>query len=551
MKERNKKVVALLLTAAMAMSVGVTANATERISEETITLTVSGAMPSGLEDWTNLACIEEYENRLGIKLDCSGFVSTDWPTQRTLMFASDELTDMIMNAGMAIADVNNYGSQGYLLDFNEYRDLMPNMVAAFEEHPELEAYLTTEDGHIYGMTQLGSDVLGSLARVFINRNWLENVGMEIPTTLDELYNVLVAFKEQDANGNGDPNDEIPMLWDASTATFMAAERAILDAFGIYASGAGQFYFVLQADDDGQVYFANTSENYKEFLKFMKKLWDEGLIDPDAFTYENADQIKMKAADDQYGFFGCASAPFVLAGTDISYDKNWAALLGMESEYNPDRGFSVASSITSGIKFVASATTEYPEEIAKFVDYFFTEEGRQAAVGGYEGQGWNWVENEVLGVQVIDYYCPEGYSSAEEYRYKGNVLNTCLQFYDLTSPAAAALFEQPLEKITDTAVVEKYGWAALLAEAYRQDGVTEKETYPVMAYTTEENEVKATYKTDISSYVKQMEAEFITGQSDIDEDWDTYVETINQMGLPQVLEAEQAAYDRYQAVVANK
>lgn len=245
MKNRNKKVIALLLVGAMTMGLGVSVSASEKISEEGVTLTVAGNKPSGLEDWTNLACIQEYKDRLGINLECD-FTETDWPTQRTLLFAGNELPDLIMNAGFSISDVNSYGSQGYLLDFNQYRDIMPNMVATFEEYPELESFLTTEDGHIYGMTQIRSDMTDRLMRTFIKRTWLENLGLEVPTTLDELYDVLVAFKEQDANGNGDATDEIPMLWIPTAAT-----RELREPFWM------RLEFILQAGVISPISFRQT------------------------------------------------------------------------------------------------------------------------------------------------------------------------------------------------------------------------------------------------------------------------------------------------------
>ena len=378
------------------------AGGTVRISEEEITLTVGGQKPSGLEDVNNLAAIEEYRTRLGIKLE-PNFTETDWATQRTLLFAGNELPDLLFNAGMSVSDVNTYGSQGYLLDFNEYRDVMPNMVATFEQYPELEAFLTTEDGHIYGMTQLRSDMTDRLMRTFINRNWLANLNLEVPTTLDELYDVLVAFKEQDANGNGDTEDEIPFLWDLGG--YQGGERTILDAFGIYPAGWGGFTYILQADENNQVQLANISDNYKEFLKFMNKLYEEGLMEQEAFTLAG-DVATARAKEDLYGFFGCGSAPFVLTQSDISTDKNWVAVAGLESALNPDKGVSIISPVVNNIALVASADTEYPEEIAKFVDYFFSEEGMFAGAIGYEGQGWDWNENEALGVKVPKWRTPE-------------------------------------------------------------------------------------------------------------------------------------------------
>ena len=547
MKNRNKKVIALLLVGAMTMGLGVSVSASEKISEEGVTLTVAGNKPSGLEDWTNLACIQEYKDRLGINLECD-FTETDWPTQRTLMFAGNELPDLIMNAGFSISDVNSYGSQGYLLDFNQYRDIMPNMVATFEEYPELESFLTTEDGHIYGMTQIRSDMTDRLMRTFIKRTWLENLGLEVPTTLDELYDVLVAFKEQDANGNGDATDEIPMLWD-TYGGYQGAEITLLDAFGIYPAGWGDFTYILQADENNQVYLANTSDNYKEFLKFMKKLWDEGIIDQEAFTYDSSEQETAKAQEDRYGFFGCGSAPFVLTGTDISTDKDWVAVSGLSSEYNQDHGVSVISPVVDGICLVASADTEHPEEIAKFVDYFFSEEGMMAGAIGYEGQGWDWNENEALGVKVPKWRCPDGYASAEEYRYKGSVLNNCLNMHE-SNLDRVALFEVPIETLDKDEVLTEFGWAALVAKAYRQDGITPKDAYPIVAYTNEETNRRVSLKNDVSTYLGQMRAEFITGQTDIDEGWDAYKETVNQMGMEELIQIEQAAYDRYLAVSAE-
>ena len=528
-------------------STGETANAggTVRISEEEITLTVGGQKPSGLEDVNNLAAITEYRNRLGINLDPT-FTETDWATQRTLMFAGNELPDLLINAGMSVSDTNNYGSQGYLLDFNEYRDVMPNMVATFEKYPELEAFITTEDGHIYGMTQLRSDMTDRLMRTFINRNWLENLGLEVPTTLDELYDVLVAFKEQDANGNGDATDEIPFLWDLGG--YQGGERTILDAFGIYPAGWGGFTYILQADENDQVQLANVSDNYKEFLKFMRKLYEEGLMEQEAFTLAG-DVATARAKEDRYGFFGCGSAPFVLTQTDISSDKNWIGVAGLESAFNPDKSVSIISPVVNNIALVASADTEYPEEIAKFVDYFFSEEGMFAGAIGYEGQGWDWNENEALGVKVPKWRVPEGYASAEEYRYKGSVFNNCLNLHE-SNLDRVALFEVPVETLQKDEVLTEFGWAALVAAAYRSEGITDKAAYPIVAYTNEENDSRSTLVTDVSNYIAQMRAEFITGQTDIDAGWDTYVDTVNQMGMDRLLEIEQAAYDRYLAVGAN-
>lgn len=183
----------------------------ERICDETITITMGGRQ-GPTKDWQNTIMIQGIEEKMGIHIDCQPVANDAWETQRTLMFSTDSLPDILTCTMMSVADVNNYGADGYFLPLNEYLEYMPNLQKLMEENPAYAKYITAPDGNIYGLTRLvPQEQAGRLNRVFINGEWLKNVGMEVPQTVDEFYNVLKAFKEQDANGNGDPNDEIPLL----------------------------------------------------------------------------------------------------------------------------------------------------------------------------------------------------------------------------------------------------------------------------------------------------------------------------------------------------
>lgn len=508
------------------------------IASEEITVTAAGPMPSGCEDWTQLAVIEEYAERLGIRLDCELY-QTDWETQLTLKVASDELPDLIMGSGMNVSDVNEWGSEGYFLDLSEYLDLMPNLQAYFEEYPELKAYCTTSEGNIYGLPRIKIDMTDRLTRSFINRQWLENLNLEVPTTLDEYYDVLVAFKEQDANGNGDPNDEVPLLFTSPAGGYDAIEKTFLDSFGIFTSDPK---YILQADEDNKVELSNISDTYKEYLRFMNKLYEEGLMEQEAFTI-TGEEITTREQDDIYGSMGCGSAPFVMANKDISYDANWVALSGMITDIHPERETSIASPVQNSILVAINGKTQYPEAMARFIDYLYTDEGIISAVRGYEGVTFDWVEDEMLGVEVPEMYTPEGYSSGEEFRYKGAVLNESLNLIE-KNVDRQAMFDSGKEVLEDPAFVEKYGWAALVIDAFKTEGITGVDAYPVVSYTTEEIEKRNTVFKDITTYLEQAKAQFITGELDIDKDWDTYVRTVEQMNLEQLMEIEQAAYDRY-------
>ena len=511
------------------------------ITSEEITVTAAGPMPSGCEDWSQLAVIDEYANRLGIRLDCD-FYETDWETQLTLKVAGDELPDMLIGCSMNVSDVNEWGGEGYFLDLSQYMDLMPNLKAYFDQYPELEAYCTTSDGHIYGLPKLKVDMTDRLTRSFINKQWLDNLGLSVPTSIDEYYDVLVAFKEQDANGNGDPDDEIPLLFTSDSGGYTALEKTLLDAYGIFTTDPN---YVLQADESGKVELANINDTYKEYLKFMHRLYAEGLMEQEAFTI-TGDEITTKQQGDVYGSFGCGSAPFVMANKDISYDANWMALSGMSSELHPKREASIASPVQNSILVAVNGNTEYPEALARFIDYFYTEEGMLSATKGYDGVTFDMVQDDLLGTEVPEMRIPDGYTSGEEFRYKGAILNEALNLVEKNIDRQA-MFESDREVLEKPEFVEKYGWAARVIDAFKSDDVTGVEAYPVVSYTSDEVEERGAVYKDITTYLKQARAQFINGELDLDKDWDTYVNTLNQMNLGRLLEIEQAAYDRYAAV----
>lgn len=275
---------------------------------------------------------------------------------------------------------------------------------------------------------------------------------------------------------------------------------------------------------------------------MNKLYEEGLMEQEAFTI-TGEEITTRQQDDIYGSMGCGSAPFVMANKDISYDANWVALSGLTTDIHPERETSIASPVQNSILVAVNANTQYPEAMARFLDYFYTDEGIVSAVRGYEGVTFDWVEDEMLGVKVPEMKVPDGYSSGEEFRYKGAVLNESLNLVEKNADRQA-MFDATKEVLDDPAFVEKYGWASLVISAFKTEGITGVDAYPVVSYTSEEIEQRNAVHKDITTYLEQAKAQFITGELDVEKDWDTYASTVEQMNLERLMEIEQAAYDRY-------
>ena len=173
-----------------------------------------------------------------------------------------------------------------------------------------------------------------------------------------------------------------------------------------------------------------------------------------------------------------------------------------------------------IMVAVNANTQYPEAMARFLDYFYTDEGMLSATKGYEGITFDMVQDELLGIEVPEMKVPDGYTSGEEYCYKGSVLNEALNLVERNLDREA-LFNADQELLEKPEIVEKY--------------------------TTEEIEERSPIYKDLSTYLQQAKAQFITGELDVDQDWDTYVNTVEQMNAGRLLEIEQAAYDRFAAL----
>lgn len=506
------------------------------ICDEVITIAVAG-QNAGTPDWNDTNMVAEVEKRLGIRMECTSYEADIWSTQLTLMIASDDLPDLIVNPGLSLNDVATYGAQGYFLDMSEYiEEYAPNIQAVMEQYPMYRTYVTSADGGIYALCSVSENIIALVPRTWLNKTWMDNLGLKYPTTVEELRDVLLAFKEQDANGNGDPDDEIPL---SNNGEYTLSP--FLTAFGF---NTRTTTYLLQADEEGKVYIGETTDAYKAYLNYMHSLWEDGLMDVDFFVQDSA-TFNAKAAEDKVGMYG-AAAPFVAASKDISYDSGFYWIGALTSEYRDTPTIVQNPAVSRGVKAVVNAQTEYPAEIVRLLDYYFTEEGKMAGTYGYEGIDWDLEPLGVVGLeeyQVAAQREVEGYSSAEEYRYTKALINEGFKFITpIANTQYAAMLNANEEQLE--AMLPEYGWAVqFMRQGMNREGVEMVESFPALLYTEEEDAERAQLYTDITLYISNMHAQFITGQVDIEEGWDAFQEQMEAMGLSRLLEIEQAAYDR--------
>lgn len=507
------------------------------ICDETITVTLSG--PNSISnDWNQTVMVKEFEKRLGIKLDCTSYASSDWETQLNLMIASDSLPDILCGSSISLYQSKVWGEDGYFLDMGKYLELMPNLVALFESNPSYKATFTTDTGSLYGLNQINTAAFSGSALTFINNTWLKNVGKEVPTTVDELYDVLKAFKAQDANGNGDPNDEIPFGY--STGGYAVPDRTLLDAFGVNSASTD---YCLQVDENGKVVLGNMTENYKAYLEFMQTLYKEGLLDSEAFI-QTGSEFLAKGNEGRYGFYG-GNEPAVVLGTDVSEDGNWSSVMGLTSAYNDKQSVTVSSGINGTVRVAVNGKTKYPEAIMRMIDYFYTDEGRSAVHYGYEGLTFEYVTDSVVNGRAPVVVTPADFTGSD-YRSEVCVINYGFVLNFVTSKFEACASVN-YDSITDSQfdeLVSAYGWVAPFYKAFNRTGITRVNAFPNVAYTDEEEQARKSLHTDIRTYLTATKAEFITGTPSIESGWSAYLAELEKMGVKELLSIEQAAYDRY-------
>ena len=514
----------------------------KRISEETITITVAGYASNSDNDWNATEQFKQYEEQLGIKLDATTYNSEQWSSKLTLMIASDELPDVLACALMSRQQADEWGRDGYFLDFSEYLDIMPNLSAYMEEYPEFAARLKDDEGHIYSLSQFNESPDNYMYQnTFINQKWLDNLGLDKPKTLDDFYNVLVAFRDEDADGDGNPDNEIPMGYQGND--YYWGEYPILWGHGIYVDTNDKGYHRI-INGDNQVELANTSENYKDFLKYMNKLYEEELMNQDCYVI-NKDELLAALNEQKIGVM-MTDRVVPPINDNLESAKTWRIIGGLADETYSPEGKMVLRGRTRDESFWAvNAETEYPEEICKFFDYLYSDEGKESTIGMFDGITCDYEDFYGGTLQNIENYIDK-FGGPEKYQVNVCAVNAFMVVTSQKFSMLGALEMVPDDMLTSDEVLEKIGQSVWREVTIREYEGNIMSGYPLTAFTVEESTERATLYTDIKNYLETMKAQFITGELDIDANWDAYLTELDKMGLDRLLEIEQAALDRYLA-----
>ncbi|KKI89642.1 family 1 extracellular solute-binding protein [Bacillus sp. SA1-12] len=470
---------------------------------------------TGMAEWKDMPTLKEYSEKTNIDIDYNTPPMSDFQTKLNLAFASGDIADVIYAAGSTNLTPGmevDYGKQGVLIPLEDLiKDYAPNIQKLLEENPEIKKSITTVDGHIYSLPAINMHPTSSWYRgpMWFNGQWLKALGVkELPKTSDELYNLLVRFKTEDPNGNGKA-DEIPL-----TDVKMDSTRPwLLGAFGLKEWGIDEV--------DGKVRYTPMTDNYKEYLTYMNKLYEEGLLDPETFS-QSDEQKKAKGQTNRLGLFPDYFS-FFTTGETQEVAINNPMFAPLTSSVSDKPLFPRSPGISRGA-FSITSNNENPEATIRWVDYFYSKEGREYLNDGPEGYLWEKGENGERKYKEV----PEGFDSSEDYR------GTLTPAYGITAPTVTARIEGvPLSEF------DKF----IEAETKEKIDPNAEVPFPLVYLTNEEQATVNSIEVDLQSYVEQMEAKFITGVEPLS-NWDKYVKTIEDMNIEKYIQVYQDAYDRW-------
>lgn len=478
------------------------------------------------------------EEKTNIKIEWDLVPDNALNDRKQLMLASGDYPEVILHGNLTKEEQMKYGKQGVFIPLNNLiEQYAPNIKKAMEDIPYMKSSITSPDGNIYALPQVNECYhCDNALKVWMNKAWLDKLGMQVPTTTEEFYQVLKAFKEKDPNGNG-KQDEIPLtgsdeMWTGNVTAFLM-NAFIVDDYTEKTTGT-----FLRVVNDKVEFVANTEE-WKQGLEYLNKLYKEGLIDPAAFT-QNADAIQQLAnreGDNIMGTLTTALLSYAYPMNDTTpRHKDYVVVPPLKGPNGVQQTLFFGGINNSQFAITNKATKEQQIAAIRFADLMYTEEAIVLQEHGPEDKGWRMAKEGELDLNGNQAKYAENVNPNPKPTHNDGweQIGPSLRTYDYRA-SWAALQQDPLAE---------GGYGKRLNEVSKEyEPYHSKEQFPNGLFIAlEDADLSAQIKTTLVEYVKSNMAQFITGSKDISKEWDNYVKGLEGMQLNQYLEIYQKAYD---------
>ena len=470
-----------------------------------------------------------------------------------VMSDPDSMPDIFLATRWSKAETALYAEQGLILQLDDYLADAKRWNELNEISPARKGDLTMSDGHIYTYGADGESYHNNFQnRMWIYKPWVDllNDG-KMPETTEELYDFMVKVKTQDPNGNG-LNDEVPMTgyiggWSSDPTvwlinSFIQCNNPLSNTNPTIGAGL--------AVENGKITYSVMQDAYKDALLYIHKLYKEGLLDTQTFTQDsNQFAATLNEGDHLVALHAAGRNQADKANFDSGKDGDWINWTTLEPVAGPDGVRLAARDLNNyfgSALGILSANCRYPEIAIALFDFLASEEGTRVQGDGPQGFAWDYVtEGTSLGGGTATYKVTKigddfdwiGNGFSKEYAHATWPSDVCIRTDHVAyrSEILVEDTEKNLEYILQKA-----------AERYNVYAPDLDCLVPNIAFDTETAQKISEYSLTIGGYVNQATVQFITGDLDIEKEWDNYLNTLKTMGVEDYLSLYQAQYDNYMA-----
>ena len=457
------------------------------------------------------------QEQTGVKIEVIQLADQD---AMNLMFAGGELPDLVwFNYSSLYAGGAPKAIKDKVIEpLNDYIEYLPDMMAALESNPDYIKAATTDDGDIIGGPFVRDDeMLKTSAGMMVRQDWLDELGMEIPQTPDEVYDMLKAFKEK-------KGAEVPWSTQLWWIRDIALPHGLITSpFGLPKCG---FY-----QENGTVQYGYYKKEYKDVLSWMNKLYSEGLLDPNFQTLDGAtanSNIMNGISGMTIGSTGGGMGNYLSTMADIDPNYNLSGVAPLVAKRGDIAMSTYYDNAVTGWFLTMSPTCKNKEAAAKFINYGYTEAGKMLFNFGIEGESYNMVDGYPTYTDLI-MSNPDGLT-----------IQQAMTLYQRAWHAGP--FLQQKEYIEQYYVLDQQkkalaAWSTSKAADYQ---------LPAVVIAPESASKFSKLTADINIYIEEMMIKYITGQKSLDTFETEYLATLQKMGVEEVIEMYQTALDNYNA-----
>ncbi|MGI6691960.1 MAG: extracellular solute-binding protein [Christensenellales bacterium] len=533
----NKRILSLFLSLVTVLTMTITVVAEEAAVRE---LNIVAVKPATVEDYETNDFTLWLEEKSGIHINFVQLPSDGITEKVAMMIAGNDLPDAFMGCSFTTDSLLQYGQSGILLPLDDLlEEHAPNFLKAMEYFEHGLDLIRQADGNIYSLPSINPCYHCTYAnKMWINTVWLDNLGLATPTTIDEFTEVLRAFRDNDANGNGDPSDEIPLAG-SSDGWYTQSYTYLINSFLYFDNRKNGFML----DDNKEVYNALNKEEFRNALSYLNMLYEEGLLYEGSLTQTN-DQLKKLVENPNGNLVGATTAGY---GGQIASEignERYREYFAIEPLKGPE-GVKYAMSalqLPSVGQFVITSACEEPTLALEYADYFYTSEVTASLFNGIEGVGWRWAKEGEIGFNgepaqwaAVAYYSGD----------TGDTQNYCWTQTGIYNFSAEWRGSQAVEEGIDLLSGEgmEYMLHKVTQEMYEPYSGLQ---YNIPTLNYDESTVRriTDLEYEFKNYYDTMIYSFITGELDIDDDgdWNEHLDNLEYYSVDEMIEIYQTAYD---------